>query len=145
MIKHHLEGLKEGIVQNWNEIIIGKTPVLQNAIYYFSQMLVFLFGLGRWKREKLQIKMIFLFKKRRWATMLTNSSYEPPGTYILGSSKKAPKTTKSCVTFVTGVKPISWFLLRPWSNKWNQLATHCPFEIYFLVKENSKKESFSFK
>ena len=33
--KYHLEELKEGIAKNWNKILIGKTPVVRNAIYFF--------------------------------------------------------------------------------------------------------------
>ena len=96
MIKHHLEEFKEGIVINWNEILIGKTPVVRNAMYYLSQKLFFLVVLSRWKRNKFCISMKFDFKKRKiyleslffsfiwWAILLTNSSYEPHGTYVSG-------------------------------------------------------------
>ena len=36
-----MEELKEGIIKNYNEILIGKTPVVRNAIYYFSQKFIY--------------------------------------------------------------------------------------------------------
>ena len=59
LINHHLEELKEGIVKNWNEILIGKTPVLRNTIYYFSQKWVFAVVSIPWKGNKFQISMKF--------------------------------------------------------------------------------------
>ena len=37
LIKHHLEEIGEGIIKKFNKILIGKTHVNRNAIYYFYQ------------------------------------------------------------------------------------------------------------
>ena len=55
--KHHLEELKKK-VKIYNEILIGKTPAVRNAIYYLSQKLIFLVW-SRWKRNKFKIALKF--------------------------------------------------------------------------------------
>ena len=41
--KHHLEDLKEGLVNNLYSIRFGKTPVVRNANYYTSEKILFRF------------------------------------------------------------------------------------------------------
>ena len=48
--------------------------------------------------------------------------------------RKSQKNTKTCVTFVTGVKPTSWCLLRPW---YKGLATKGLWQAVFLKPYNS--------
>ena len=46
-------------------LLIGKTPMERNAIYYFYQNLFLLVVLTCWKRNTFQISMKFYFKKRK--------------------------------------------------------------------------------
>ena len=65
MIKHHPEEIWEGIIKKLNKILIDKTPVKRNAIYYFYQNLYLLAVLTCWKGNTFQISMKFHFKKRK--------------------------------------------------------------------------------
>ena len=127
-------GGKKGIVNNLNEILIGKTPAVRKAIYFFSQsgfLLLFLFPEKGKKsnfnkisfKKKVNSFVVITFFLILWATLLINSSYEPhDGTYLLGSTfllhQEGPKKPKrNFVTFVSGLKPTSWCLVRPWFRK----------------------------
>ena len=65
LIKHHLEEIGEGIIKKLNKILIGKTPVNRNAIYYFYQNLCLLVVFTCWKRNIFQISIKFHLKKRK--------------------------------------------------------------------------------
>ena len=65
LIKHHLEETREGINKKLNKILIGKTHVERNTIYYFYPNLFLLVVLTCWKRNTFQISMKFHFKKRK--------------------------------------------------------------------------------
>ena len=130
MIKHHLEEIKEGIIKKLNKIIIGKTPVVRNAIYYFYLNLFLLVVLTCWKRNTLQISMKLRFKKGKlifepyfllhlmcyiapqWFVWTTrNLSFR---IYYYIAPRRSKKITIIFFNFVTGVKQTSWCLLRPW-------------------------------
>ena len=64
LIKHHLEEIGEGIIKKFDKIIIGKTFLDRNAIYYFYQNW-FLLVLTCWKRNTFQISMKLHLKKRK--------------------------------------------------------------------------------
>ena len=55
--------IREGIIKKLNKIIIGKTRLERNAIYYFYQSLFLLVVLTSSKRNTFQISMKFQFKK----------------------------------------------------------------------------------
>ena len=65
LIKYHLEEIGFNIIKNLNKILIGKTPVNRNAIYYFYQNLFLIVVLTCWKRITFQILMKFPLKKRK--------------------------------------------------------------------------------
>ena len=91
--KHHLEELKEGLVNNLYSIRFGKTPVVRNANYYSSKKILFRFFWATKKGTNLikfplkdfkKICYINNFSFIWWDTLLTNISYEPHGTCISG-------------------------------------------------------------
>ena len=122
MIKYHLEEFQQGVVINWNEILIGKTPVVRNAMYYLSQKLFFF--LLFWAAEKrtyftfqwnLTLKRGFFilnhnvspsFDKLLWSPLVHMNLFIAP--------KTSQKSTIIFFTFVTGVELTSWCLLRLW-------------------------------
>ena len=65
MKKHHVEEIGEVNIKTVNKMLIGKTSVKRNAIYYFNQNLFLLVVLTWWKRNTFQISMKFHFKKRK--------------------------------------------------------------------------------
>ena len=113
----------------WNSD--GQDTCGKKCIVLFVSKIVFLVVLSRWKRNKFHISMKFDFKKRKsyfeslffsfiwWATLLTNSLYEPHGTYVSGFTffiepRRYKKSTINFFTFITGLELTSWCLLRPW-------------------------------
>ena len=124
-----MEELKEGIVKNKNEILCGKTTVVQNAIYFFSHKLFFFSGsFEPLKKEQIKIFNENLLKTCEnlfwiinfsfiwWPKLLSNSSYDQHGTYyLIIAPRRSQKTTIIFFTFVTVVKLTSWCLLRSWS------------------------------
>ena len=80
LIKHHLGEI--GIIKKLNKILIGKTPVKWNAIYYSYQNLIQLVVLTCWKRCTFQISMKFNFKKKN----LTFETLFSPSFDVLYSS-----------------------------------------------------------
>ena len=65
LTKHHWEEKRDDIIKKCNKILIGKTRVERNAIYYFYQNLFLLVVLTCWKRNIFQISMKFHLKKRK--------------------------------------------------------------------------------
>ena len=60
---NHLEEIRDGIIKRINKILIGKTPVERNTIYYLYQNLFILVVLTWWKTNTFQISMKIHFKK----------------------------------------------------------------------------------
>ena len=121
MIKHHLEEMREGIIKKLNKIIIGKTPVERNAIYYFNQNLFLLVVLTCWKRTTFQISMKFHFKKRG---KINFDTLFPPSFDVLHSWPMVYMNHTELIfqdlliyctrRSNTGVKHTSCCMLRPW-------------------------------
>ena len=59
--KHHLEEVNKGIVNNYYEILIGKTPVVRNAVKYFFKKF-FLVVLTAEKRSNFKFQWNFTLK-----------------------------------------------------------------------------------
>ena len=52
LIKHHMEEIREGFIKKNNKILIGKTCVKRNYIYYFYQFFCFFVCFDLLKKER---------------------------------------------------------------------------------------------
>ena len=128
MIKHHLEELKEGVVKTKKINLIGKTSVAK--MQFTISLKISLFLLFRATKKGKQLKFQGNFTKKRGkftlyckflihllhCTPIVHKTHKKPffQIYIFIAPRRSQKTTINVFTFVTGVEPTSWCLLRLW-------------------------------